>query len=64
MYVMYKEPHGNSTCKRSCEGKLLFVIEDQILIPNCLFTHRYKSLNGTYSVPSFNTNWSAKIAKV
>ena len=46
------------------KGKLLFVTEDQIPIQNCLFTHRYKSLNGTYSVPSFNTNWSAKIAKV
>ena len=35
-------PHAREVVK----GKLLFVTEDQILIQNCLFTHRYKSLNG------------------
>ena len=55
---------GTPHAREVVNGKLLFVTEDQILIQNCLFTHRYKSLNGTYSVPSFNTNWSAKIAKV
>ena len=36
-------------------GKRKLFTEDQILIHNCLITHRYTG---------FNINWSAKIAKV
>ena len=50
--------HGNSTCKRSWETlqrtKFLYTIV-------CLHTSLHVSHS---SVPGFNINWSAKIAKV
>ena len=65
-YVMNREPGTCTVYRHALEvekRKLLLVTED-MLTHYFLFTHRYKSLNGTYSAPSFNTNWSAKIAKV